>query len=95
MKQTKSKTCRFCNEEFYPKTGQEKECSEACKKAYAKQDFKNKRPDNSKIFPRRTTLDKAAEKANQEKLTYGQMKAKELASQVKVDLPEWAKGERG
>lgn len=93
MKKTKPKICHWCKEEFYPKNGQEKECSEACKKSFAKQNFKNKRPDNSLIFTRRTTLDKAAELAKQQKLTYGQMKAKELASQVKIDLPEWAKGE--
>ena len=91
MKNTKPKICRWCKEEFYPKNGQEKECSEACKKSFAKQNFKNKQPDNSLIFTRRTTLDKAAEKAKQEKLTYGQMKAKELASQVKIDLPDWAR----
>ena len=90
-KNIKPKICRFCKEEFTPKVGQEKECSEACKKGWARACRKNKRPDNSLIYTRRTTLDKAAEKAKKEKLTYGQMKAKELSSQVKIELPEWAR----
>ena len=91
------RVCAICGETFVPNFKTQEWCKRECqKKLYKRREqIRNDRPVDS-IPATASNVDVIAGKAREQGMTYGKYKAQEIIDRhARVELPEWAKGERG